>query len=266
NLDTGKKYDHIQDAIDDAVNGEQIVAGEGTHDENINLKGKNLTVSSTDPNNPVVVAATVINGATQDPVVTFSNGEGPSCTLAGFTITGGSKGIFCFDTSPTIANCTINKEGGVAMELWHNSDPAIINCTIIGDVIVRIIENLRTGERYDYIQDAIDDAINSDEIVVNAGTYQESIDFVGKDLTVRSTDPNDPAVVAATVIDGAGQGPVVTFANGESPDCLLSGFTITDGNCLEGGGIYCIRWQLGLLRWRNIHRGEQPHAGKLHIH
>jgi uncharacterized protein (DUF362 family) len=239
NLATGKKYDHIQDAIDDAADGEQIVASEGTYDENINLKGKNLTIRSSDPNNPAVVAATVINGGVQGPVVTFSNGEDPSCTLAGFTITGGSKGIFCFDASPTIVNCTINKEGGVAMELWHNSDPAMIGCTIIGDVIVRIIENLRTGGRYDYIQDAIDDAINGDEIVVSRGSYQENIDFIGKNLTVRSTDPNDPAVVAATVIDGAGQGPVVTFSDGEGPNCLLSGFTIIDGNCLEGGGIYC---------------------------
>jgi parallel beta-helix repeat protein len=240
NLATGKKYDHIQDAIDDAADGDQIVASEGTYDENVNLKGKNLTVRSSDPNNPVVAAATVINGGAQGPVVTFSNGEDPSCTLAGFTITGGSKGIFCFDASPTIVNCTINKEGGVAMELWHNSDPATIDCTIIGDVIVRIIENLRTGERYDYIQDAIDDAINSDEIVVNRGTYQENIDFIGKNLTVRSTDPNDPAMVAVTVLDGAGQGPVVTFSNGESSECLLSGLTIIDGNSLEGGGIYCM--------------------------
>ncbi|GAI61123.1 unnamed protein product, partial [marine sediment metagenome] len=33
-------------------------------------------------------------------------------------------------------------------------------------------------------------------------TYYENINFLGKAITVRSTDPNDPNVVAATIIDG----------------------------------------------------------------
>ena len=45
------------------------------------------------------------------------------------------------------------------------------------------------------IQDAIDIASNGDEIIVFAGTYNEAIDFLGKAITVRSTDPTDRAVV-----------------------------------------------------------------------
>ncbi len=44
------------------------------------------------------------------------------------------------------------------------------------------------------------------KIVVSEGVYKENIDFEGKNLTVRSTAPHDPAVVSATVIEGGFDG------------------------------------------------------------
>ncbi|MHC4659222.1 MAG: right-handed parallel beta-helix repeat-containing protein [Planctomycetota bacterium] len=104
------------------------------------------------------------------------------------------------------------------------------------------VENLNTGKRYDYIQYAIYDANSGDEIVVSEGVYNENLNFHGKNLTVRSTDPEDQAVMAATVIDGGYRGPVVTFASGEEQSCLLRGFTITGGYKSDDnkGGISCI--------------------------
>lgn len=238
NVTIGKGYGSIQDAIDEAEPGDEIVIGAATYQylEKINFKGKNLIVRSTDPNDPAIVAATVINGGDQGPVVTFSGGEEANCVLAGLTITGGNTGIYCYGASPTIANCTIAESRAVAIELWLGSDPTIINCTIIGDVIVRpIVENLTTGEKYNYIQDAIDFASAGDEIVVSEGISGENINFKGKNLTLRSTDPNDPTVVAATVINGGNLGSGVTFSGGEDANCVLAGFTITDAN----NGIYC---------------------------
>jgi len=68
------------------------------------------------------------------------------------------------------------------------------------------------------IQTAIDNAVDTDEIVVAPGTYFETIDFLGKAVTIRSMDPLDPVVVMNTVIDGEGSLHVVQCLSGEGPD------------------------------------------------
>ena len=91
-------------------------------------------------------------------------------------------------------------------------------------------------DRYSSIQDAIDVARNLDTVIVHPGFYQEAINYKSKVITVRSLDPNDPQIVAATVIDGAGQN-VVTFQYGETQYSALRGFTIQGG----GAGIRCVQ-------------------------
>ena len=58
---------------------------------------------------------------------------------------------------------------------------------------------------FNNLQAAIDDANHGDVIEVQPGTYtgdgNSDIDFLGKAITVRSIDPNDPNIVAATIID-----------------------------------------------------------------
>jgi hypothetical protein len=88
---------------------------------------------------------------------------------------------------------------------------------------------------YATIQAAIVAANDSDEIVVAAGTYNERIDFLGKAITVRSSNG-----AASTVIDGGAAGRVVTFATGETSSAVLDGFTIRNGRTTnaDGAGIY----------------------------
>ena len=92
------------------------------------------------------------------------------------------------------------------------------------------------------IQQAIDAACDGDTIIVEKGTYFENINFRGKNIILTSTDPNDPCVVAATIIDGNNLDSVVTFAGTENATCVLSGFTIQNGfdynfDSQRGGGI-----------------------------
>ena len=54
---------------------------------------------------------------------------------------------------------------------------------------------------------------------------------------MRSSDTANPAIVAATIIDGGGSGSLVNFIEGDTS--TLKGFTIRNGNRLGyGGGIY----------------------------
>ncbi|MHC4622959.1 MAG: right-handed parallel beta-helix repeat-containing protein, partial [Planctomycetota bacterium] len=107
------------------------------------------------------------------------------------------------------------------------------------------VHNLTQDKAYASIQPAIDEANDGDEIEVAPGTYYEAINFKGKAVTLRSTDPNDPNVVAATVIDGTGNCQVVQCVSGEDANTILDGFTITGGNATPcgwphyyGGGMY----------------------------
>ncbi len=84
---------------------------------------------------------------------------------------------------------------------------------------------------YRTIQEAIDAAMDGDEVEVHPGTYNETINLIGKKITVRSSD--GPEV---TTIDAQGNGSVVTCDSGEGPDTILEGFTIT-GGLFEGGGM-----------------------------
>ncbi len=89
------------------------------------------------------------------------------------------------------------------------------------------------------IQAAINAAANGDTVIVSPGTYTENIDFQGKAITVTST--NGPSV---TIIDGGGNGPVVSFHSGELRSSVISGFTLRNGGgdplttSVGGGGVY----------------------------
>ena len=85
------------------------------------------------------------------------------------------------------------------------------------------------------IQTAIGNAASTTDIVVEPGTYYESIDFLGKTINLRSS--GGPEV---TIIDAAGLGPVsvVTCNRGEGAGTVLDGFTITGGTAPFGGGMF----------------------------
>jgi parallel beta-helix repeat protein len=96
------------------------------------------------------------------------------------------------------------------------------------------VYNIDTEVGYDTIQEAIDKATSGQSLIVYPGTYYENIIFDDKNITVRSSEPLNPAIVASTIIDG-GSGSVVEFTGGDTS--TLEGFTIRDGDVEYGGGI-----------------------------
>ncbi|MBN1787750.1 MAG: hypothetical protein JW806_05085 [Sedimentisphaerales bacterium] len=103
--------------------------------------------------------------------------------------------------------------------------------------------------QYTTIQAAINASFNGDMVIISPGTYtgigNKDLDFVGRAITVRSTDPQDPNIVAATVIDCEQDGRGFVFQNGEDSNSVLSGLTVTNGmidpyyDSAYGGGILC---------------------------
>jgi hypothetical protein len=81
------------------------------------------------------------------------------------------------------------------------------------------------------IQAALDASLDGDEIILAPGVYtgagNRDMSYLGKAVTISSTDPSDPAVVAATVIDcqGTAEDPhrAFVFENNESRDSILAG-------------------------------------------
>ncbi|MFC1890089.1 MopE-related protein, partial [Thermodesulfobacteriota bacterium] len=89
----------------------------------------------------------------------------------------------------------------------------------------------------------INAAVDGDLVLVAPGTYMENIDFLGKAIVIRSDVDGEPLsediAPATTIIDGNQSGSVVTFDGGETEDTVINGFTISNGDDYDGGGIYC---------------------------
>jgi hypothetical protein len=177
-----------------------------------------------------------------------------------------TTGDFCSDTPPTPINYSCSPPGGTdpcSATPWGPTQPenymsyAEINdpdcwtlfvdqqvgrehCWTEAELSTWFYEQItaivvRPDGNGDYltIQEAIDAAVDTDEILVAPGMYNESIDFLGKAIWLHSSDGAE-----VTIIDAEGSGTVVICESGEGPDTVLEGFTITGGSAEYGGGMY----------------------------
>lgn len=98
---------------------------------------------------------------------------------------------------------------------------------------------------YTTIQQGINAASNGDTVLVDSGTYNEAINYNGKNIIVASyyLTTLDTSYISQTIIDAYEKSTsVVKFQNGEDSTALLCGFTLQNGNTIswdEGGGICC---------------------------
>ncbi len=237
NISKGRRYGYIQDSIIDSGLGDTIVVGEGIYQENISFEGKNLTLRSADPNDPAVVAATVINGGQHSPVINLSGSQVAGCVLAGLTITGGAVGISCDDAAPTIRNCTIESNGPNAIEFW-GSAPRLIDCTVLGEVVNPALLALW---KLDEIEGTIaEDSVGElDGTVYGQPLWQPGAGMVGGALQLDGIDDyvripsfmstEDSSLSVFAWIKGGMPGQVIISQKGRS-DWLLA--DTTDGSLM----------------------------------
>ncbi|MHC4396221.1 MAG: choice-of-anchor Q domain-containing protein [Planctomycetota bacterium] len=98
-------------------------------------------------------------------------------------------------------------------------------------------------QQYTTIQAAINACDDFDTVIVAPGTYSGSgnqdINFNGKSIMVRSTDPTDPHIINSTIVDCEGEKGFV-FNTWETPDSTITGLTITNAyGGLLGGAVSC---------------------------
>ena len=230
NTDTGIDYDTIQKAIDAAGSGETIIVYSGIYEEKIKFNNKNITVRSTDPSDPTIVAATVIDGGGSGTVVQFVSGD--ESTLEGFTIRNGNSGgygggIFILSSDPTITGNTISdntahlKGGGIFMSF---SDP-----TITGNTIT---DNTVTTEDGGGIYMS-----NSSPTITGNNINSNQAGWGGGGIHVDNN--SSPTITGNTITDNqANKGGGIHVDNNSSP--TITGNTITNSQTFSGwgGGIF----------------------------
>ena len=156
-----------------------------------------------------------------------------------------------------VVTLTAKPETGYRVRRWIGTEDDVVwqvpITTVImdSDKIVRVeFEEARTRDLlvpgvYDTIEEAVAAASPGDRVVVSRGVHlltdPDGIDFEGKAITLMSTVPDNPAVVAATIIDCQGarydNQRAFHFHSGEGRDAVVTGFTIRNGYIVGSVGL-----------------------------
>ncbi|MBN1845829.1 MAG: right-handed parallel beta-helix repeat-containing protein, partial [Sedimentisphaerales bacterium] len=189
------------------------------------------------------------NDGTWDETVAF--GEG---TISHTFTQAGEQTVSLRVTDNEGGWCTIS----LPVEIYDPADPAV-RFYVNNDPQVNGLDSPGYGKSPETPFDTIQYALNAvdgttdyfGDIVVAPGTYAEHIQFQGRHVILTSQDPDDPAIIRATIIDGQNATnppqPTVRFDGSEDDRTQLRGLTITGGSGLPypdsgsdsyGGGIW----------------------------
>ena len=226
----------IQQAINACSDGGTVVIAEGTYtgpgNRNIMIVNKAVTVTSTDPTNPDVVARTVIDCENRGRAFAFI-GEMEQTVVRGLTIIKGGgnfSGIayggamsFSLGANPVISNCVITdcaaSIGGALAVENGDSSPTIRNCQIMANTAT-----IGGGALYFNGGNALlANCIISGNIAPRGGA-------------VYNSNPGKPVLSHCTITDNIAQS--------------------TNGTVTVGGAVFCFNTGslelYGCILWNNV--------------
>ncbi|MHC4572855.1 MAG: right-handed parallel beta-helix repeat-containing protein [Planctomycetota bacterium] len=227
-------FNNIQAAIDDSNDGDTVMVAPGTYtgpgNGDINFYGKAITVRSVAPENPHIVAATVIdcNEGFHDVGFRFHSYEGPNSVVDGLTITGGvGSGISC-SSSPTIRNCAVRDWRGGGIRLWR-SNATISNCTFEGNLAVVGGALYCGGE-----------STGSDATIINCTFTNNFAGYGGAVYCGGESTGSDAAIINCTFTNNFADYGGAVYCGGESTGgkATITNCTFTNNSANYGGGMY----------------------------
>jgi hypothetical protein len=274
-------YSTIQEAIDHAAHGQEIIVLPGTYVENLDFKGKDVLVRSEEGPEATVIDGSEPAHPDSGSVVVFVHGEGPRTVLEGFTVRGGSGtrtienrmkggGVYCGNgSSPSVCGNIIESNivsgigsegGGIACESY--SSP-VLDRNIVRNNVVEGGERSAGG--------GISCATHSSP-VIRRGIFQaNSADFgggisCGAECAVLIEDNliegNSASVAGGGILCGARSRPTIRYNRIErnsasnhgggvwcaaSDETQIVANTITDNIAARGGGAYFFSSQSSFL-------------------
>jgi hypothetical protein len=255
-------YPTIQQAIDAAVNGDVILVASGTYKENVDLKGKSITLQGKGR------GKSILDGSKGGPCITAASGEPSSTVITGFSIklgTGkliGTKrwggGVFISGgASPTINGDTAigfnSADFGAGLFIDAGSSPLLQDILIANNVTANkgvgaglhvlgtpVLDNVRIAENTATAGAGGGMYLASGTASITGGEFDKNHSFYGGGLLVKGGAPTitgnlfeENEVLSAPVNGEAGGLGIVGKATAFVSDNV---FRFNSANV--GGGIY----------------------------
>jgi hypothetical protein len=218
-----------------SIDGDVVEVLRGRYYESIDLGGKAITLTGTDPNDWWVVESTIIDAnAAAAAVVDFNDVDGANSVLTGLMLTNGEYGIACSNSSPTISRCIVEDNNSHGIYCASGS-PLIANNIIClnGD-------------------DGIYSSSSSPPTIKNSWLYNNDNGIGFSSATSAATVRNNTVVYSDSngIYVNSGTAPAIS-------NCILWDNGDDLDNC--SATYSCIKeFRYGHYLRRNGHRGPRP--------